>query len=163
MRRLTVSLLMLVGVCSGACDDQPRGQPSAAAVLPGVTGHAIGPQPGPDAPMPRIDNPYADDHVAAVEGRRLFTWYNCEGCHGGHAGGGMGPSLRDLTWLYGNEDQDIFNSIAEGRAFGMPAWGTKIPTSHIWKLVAYIQSLDTDSEPMAPPPNPSYPDPPPRE
>lgn len=158
-----IPLLLALVMSAAACEDASRSQPTSAAILPDVVGHAIGPQPGPDAPMPRIDNPYRDDASAPAEGRRLFTWFNCEGCHGGHAGGGMGPSLRDVEWLYGNEDQDIFNSIAEGRAHGMPAWGTKVPTAQIWKLVAYIQSLDTGREPTPPPPNRSYPDPPPRE
>jgi cytochrome c oxidase cbb3-type subunit 3 len=62
----------------------------------------------------------------------------------------MGPSLRDRTWLYGNSDAHIFDSIAEGRARGMPAWGTKLPEDQIWKLVAYIQSLHTSREPQPP-------------
>lgn len=145
--------------CGADMDDQET--PSAAGASPPVIGHAIGPQPGPDRLLPLMSNPYARDVAAPVEGRRLFTWYNCEGCHGGRAGGGMGPSLRDVTWIYGGEDQDIYNSIAEGRAHGMPAWGTKIPPEQIWKLVSYIRSLETDAEPNPPPQNRSYPDPPP--
>ena len=59
------------------------------------------------------------------EGRELFVRMNCSGCHGGRAGGGMGPSLRDEDWLYGNTDQQIFSTILEGRAHGMPSWGTE--------------------------------------
>jgi cytochrome c oxidase cbb3-type subunit 3 len=95
-------------------------------------------------------NPFADNAVALTEGRTLFVQYNCAGCHGGHAGGGMGPSLRDVVWIYGNSDAHIFDSIAEGRAHGMPAWGTKLPQEQIWKLVAYIQSLRTPQEPQPP-------------
>jgi hypothetical protein len=39
----------------------------------------------------------------------------------------------------------------------MPAWGTKLPSEQIWKLVAYIQALGTDEEPNPPPQNRSYP------
>ena len=101
-------------------------------------------------------DPYIHDQVALREGRRLFVWYNCSGCHGGRAGGGMAPSLRDPVWLYGDSDAHIFASIAEGRGNGMPAWGTKIPEDQIWKLVAYIKSLRTPEEPDAPnvPPEP---------
>lgn len=70
----------------------------------------------------------------------------------------MGPSLRDAYWIYGHEDQDIYSSIAEGRAHGMPAWGTKLPSEQIWKLVSYISSLGTGAEPNPPPRNRSYPD-----
>ena len=99
--------------------------------------------------MPGL-NPYATDAVALQDGRRLFDWYNCSGCHGGHAGGGMGPSLRDETWIYGNRDDQIFDSIAQGRSKGMPAWGTKIPEDQIWQLVAYIKSMRTPEEPDPP-------------
>jgi cytochrome c oxidase cbb3-type subunit 3 len=100
--------------------------------------------------MPVVTNPYAGDAAALAEGRRLFVWFNCAGCHGDHAGGGMGPSLRDSTWIYGNGDRHVFASIAEGRANGMPAWGTKLPREQIWKLVAYIRSLRTPDEPSPP-------------
>jgi cytochrome c oxidase cbb3-type subunit 3 len=97
-------------------------------------------------------NPYAQNQVALQEGRRLFVWYNCAGCHGGHAGGGMGPSLRDQVWIYGDSDAHVFSSIAQGRAHGMPAWGTKLPEEQIWKLVAYVKSLRTPLEPDPPKP-----------
>jgi cytochrome c oxidase cbb3-type subunit 3 len=62
----------------------------------------------------------------------------------------MGPSLRDQVWLYGSRDDQIFDSIAEGRSNGMPAWGTKIPENQIWELVAYIKSMRTPQEPDPP-------------
>ena len=60
------------------------------------------------------------------EGRQLFVRFNCSGCHGGRAGGGMGPSLRDVDWIYGNNDAQLFSSITEGRAHGMPSWQTRL-------------------------------------
>jgi len=106
-------------------------------------------------------NPLANDAVALQDGRRLFDWYNCSGCHGGHAGGGMGPSLRDPVWLYGNRDDQIYSSIAQGRSRGMPAWGSKIPSQQIWELVAYIRSMGTAQEPDPPvePPDEMVPNP----
>jgi len=97
-------------------------------------------------------NPYAGNVAAMREGRRLFNWYNCAGCHGDHGGGGMGPSLRDSTWVYGGTDARIFRSIAQGRTKGMPAWGGMLPEEQIWKLVAYIKSLRTSQEPDKPTP-----------
>jgi cytochrome c oxidase cbb3-type subunit 3 len=110
----------------------------------------VGPVPGAVSSPVASTNPFANDPVALQDGRRLFNWYNCSGCHGGHAGGGMGPSLRDTVWLYGGRDDQIFDSIAEGRSQGMPAWGTKIPTDQIWQLVAYIKSMRTAQEPDPP-------------
>jgi len=66
---------------------------------------------------------------------------NCAGCHGYDAKGGMGPDLTDTEWRYGGTPIDIYKSIYEGRAQGMPAWGNALPTTPIWQLVAYIQSL----------------------
>ena len=87
---------------------------------------AVGPIPGPPTAARALPNPYADDRTARVEGRQLFVRFNCSGCHGGRAGGGMGPSLRDVDWIYGNDDAQLFSSIAEGRAHGMPSWHTRL-------------------------------------
>ena len=122
---------------------------AAAGAQPSST-YYIGPQPGPAHALPVATNPYAHDLSVLGEGRRLFNWYNCSGCHGDHAGGGMGPSLRDSLWYYGGTDADIFATITEGRQHGMPAWGSKIPSDQIWKLVAYVKSLRTPNEPDPP-------------
>jgi len=139
---------------ASACNEQSQ-HAAPASALPAM-GIPVGPVPGPKLAENLPKDPYIDDDVALQEGWRLFNWYNCSGCHGGHAGGGMGPSLRDPVWLYGSTDGQIFASIAEGRGKGMPAWGTKIPEQQIWKLVAYIKSLNTPQEPDAPkvPPQP---------
>jgi mono/diheme cytochrome c family protein len=48
----------------------------------------------------------------------------------------------------------------EGRAHGMPAWGTRIPDPLVWQLVSYIRTLGKQSEPEAPsqniPPPPTH-------
>ena len=141
----SVLALMLAG-----CEARPIEIAPVGANPPVRT--PVGPIPGPAIAVQLKTNPYAQDPIALAEGRKLFVWYNCAGCHGGHAGGGMGPSLRDVTWIYGNSDDHIFSSIAEGRAHGMPAWGTKLPEEQIWKLVAYIKSMRTELEPQPPKP-----------
>src|SRR3954463_16612592 len=82
---------------------------------------SVGPVPGPNPTPQRASNPYANNRDARGEGRQLFIRFNCSGCHGGRAGGGMGPSLRDVDWLYGADDAQVFSSIVEGRAHGMPS------------------------------------------
>jgi cytochrome c oxidase cbb3-type subunit 3 len=114
-----------------------------------VVNEPLGPVPGPGDIAP-VANPFGGDRTVLVEGRRLFVRYNCSGCHGGRAGGGMGPSLRDPSWIYGSTADRIFNSIAQGRAHGMPSWGVRIPEKEIWELTAYVQSLRTPDEPEAP-------------
>jgi len=73
-------------------------------------------------------------------GKRLFRWYNCNGCHA-QGGGGMGPPLMDAKWLYGSTPQQIFQTIVEGRPNGMPAFGGRIPEDQLWQIVAYVRSM----------------------
>jgi cytochrome c oxidase cbb3-type subunit 3 len=126
------------------CQQAPEPPDTKAGRMPSVP-HPVGPLPGPAENIP-ASNPLRNDARARLEGRRLFVHFNCSGCHGGHAGGGMGPSLRDDVWQYGGSDSDVFDSIASGRAHGMPAWGTMLPSEQIWQLVAYIQTLETSNE-----------------
>lgn len=146
-RYLIVACVACVG--STACGSKPPSGGTTAAPPPVVT--AVGPIPGPPSQSGGATNPYAENRAAMGEGRQLFVRFNCSGCHGGRAGGGMGPSLRDVIWLYGNSDAQLFSSIAEGRAHGMPSWHTRLTADQIWKLVTYIKSLRTRDEPQAPP------------
>ena len=65
---------------------------------------------------------FSGDAQAASAGRAAFIKYNCYGCHGGLAGGAMGPSLRDDEWKYGGTDEQIIATLHQGRPAGMPAW-----------------------------------------
>jgi len=97
-------------------------------------------QPGPAIPTPSAPGPYAHNAYAIAEGKRLYTQFNCVGCHS-HGGGGMGPPLMDDAWLYGSESANIFATIVEGRPNGMPAFGGKLMNDQVWQLVAYVRSL----------------------
>jgi len=145
---VTAILLILALACAVAMSQTPDA--AQRGVESSLGGEPVGPLPGPSQKHPAMKNPYAQDDAALQSGRKLFVSFNCSGCHGGHAGGGMGPSLRDEDWMYGNEPADIFDSIAEGRAHGMPAWGVLLPPQYIWQLVSYIQSLRTAQEPDPP-------------
>lgn len=145
--RILLFVTLLATLMVAACRTAPE---SVAASSEAPVPAAVGPIPGGVTQVNHRTNPYANDPVALQDGWRLFNWYNCSGCHGGHAGGGMGPSLRDEVWIYGNRDDQIFDSIAEGRANGMPSWATKIPEDQIWQLVAYIKSMRTPAEPEPP-------------
>lgn len=147
MRTWWIAVATGLLLAATACNSSSA--PVAAGTEPAVP-TTVGPVPGGISPPVERVNPLASDPVALQDGRRLFDWYNCSGCHGGHAGGGMGPSLRDNVWLYGSRDDQIFDSISEGRSNGMPAWGTKIPERQIWELVAYIKSMRTPQEPDPP-------------
>jgi len=74
------------------------------------------------------------------QGKRLFRWYNCSGCHAG-GGGGIGPPLIDARWRYGGETSQIVQSILHGRPGGMPAFAGRIPDEQAWKIAAYVRSM----------------------
>ena len=90
-------------------------------------------------PQP-VQNP-ADQHAFdANEGKRLFSQYNCAGCHF-NGGGGIGPPLMDEKWIYGERPENIYSTIVEGRPNGMPSFRHKIPDNQVQQLVAYVRSM----------------------
>jgi len=96
--------------------------------------------PGGSVPLAKPANPYEGNAYAISEGKRLFNWYNCSGCHS-HGGGGMGPPLLEHQWIYGSDPANIFDTIVNGRPNGMPSWGGRIPEYQLWQLVTYVRSL----------------------
>jgi cytochrome c oxidase cbb3-type subunit 3 len=141
--------LAVIAVAGVSCRGKTNGGITQSA--PPVTSDLmrVGPVPGAPEPSPP-ENPLEGDREALQKGRRLFMQYNCGGCHGDHGGGGMGPSLRDPDWIYGSDPGRVFGSIAQGRAHGMPSWGTQLPSDQVWQLVAYIRTLGTALEPEPP-------------
>jgi cytochrome c oxidase cbb3-type subunit 3 len=82
-----------------------------------------------------------DDAWSVSEGKRLYSWYNCSGCHSSGGGGGMGPALIDSEWRYGSSVQDIHETIVHGRPNGMPAFEGRIPDHQVWQIAAYVRSM----------------------
>jgi cytochrome c oxidase cbb3-type subunit 3 len=101
-------------------------------------------RPGAGGPGPEMTaSPRAYDERNAFEisqGKRLYRWFNCNGCHAG-GGGAMGPPLMDEKWLYGSEPAQVFASIMEGRPNGMPSFRGRILEEQAWQLVAYVRSM----------------------
>jgi cytochrome c oxidase cbb3-type subunit III len=85
-------------------------------------------------------NPYERNAQGLADGKRLFDWFNCSGCHA-QGGGDKGPALMDDKWLYGSEAENIVASILEGRPNGMPAFGKRVNEAQAWQLAAYVRSL----------------------
>lgn len=130
----------------------------AAPDHPSTEGTAVSPlfPGGGSAPPPDPQGAKYDGNAQAInEGKRLFDWYNCSGCHF-HGAGGIGPSLIDSTWTYGDKIDQIYASIYQGRPNGMPSWGQKLSTTEIWELAAFIRSAAKDAAnlpiPTSPPP-----------
>jgi cytochrome c oxidase cbb3-type subunit III len=117
---------------------------------PNETPQAVAPRTGalqPGAPQggnvklaAQGASPYDDNAYAVAQGKRLFRWYNCSGCHA-NGGGGMGPALMDSQWLYGSEPAQIFETIMRGRPNGMPSFAGHVPEDQVWQIVAYVRSM----------------------
>jgi mono/diheme cytochrome c family protein len=126
---LSISLL---AACGKQADKAEEGK---AAVKPGNTDEIA-------------QHTFSGDKKLAVQGRQLFIEYNCYGCHGGLAGGAMGPSLRDTTWKFGGTDSMIYHSIHDGRPMGMPPWAGRLNDRQIGAIIEYIHSMRTKDEPQ---------------
>ena len=83
---------------------------------------------------------YEENAYQVAQGQELYSAFNCVGCHA-HGGGDVGPALMDEKWIYGGEIDQIYLSIAQGRANGMPAFARLIPSAQIWEIAAYVRSL----------------------
>ena len=87
-------------------------------------------------------SPYDGNAFAVNQGKRLYRWYNCNGCHGSGGGGSIGPALMDAEWRYGSDPASLFATITQGRPNGMPSFGGHIPDDQVWQLVAYVRSMN---------------------
>lgn len=139
-RMMTLAAVMVVAI--GAC-----GKPDAPPALPPLgTTPAVRTsdlRAGGASPVRRVRNPYADDPRALREGKARYMAMNCSGCHGEYGGGAIGPPLSDNAWIYGSADENIVQSMIQGRPNGMPSYGGTLPESEMWKIAMYVQSLAT--------------------
>lgn len=142
MSSLSRSIAILSGALLAlACEREARPFREIAPAVQPSTAHRVSPnQPGPVTEVRGVESPYDANAFAIAEGKRLYSWFNCVGCHA-HGGGAIGPALMDDAWIYGGRGDDIFASIVEGRPNGMPSYGGKIPAQQVWQIVAYVRSL----------------------
>ena len=131
--------LAALAACEQERPEPVRGNPGPLATAATVKVSDL--EPGPPAAYTTMTNPYEGDGSALAEGKRLYTWFNCAGCHGANGGGGMGPPFARGDWIYGGAPENLYASIAQGRPNGMPTFGGLIPDDQIWKLAAYVRSL----------------------
>ena len=84
----------------------------------------------------------AADPKALRIGERLFASY-CVVCHGSDAGGVRGfPNLRDESWQWGGEPDQIRTSILAGRIAVMPEWRDALGgDAGVDETLAYVRSL----------------------
>jgi cytochrome c oxidase cbb3-type subunit III len=134
-------IVISYGLGASACKREERGYrvaPPSAEKVQTVSVSDL--HPAGVAKVPQVKNEYEENAYATSQGQRLFTAFNCVGCHA-HGGGGMGPALMDDRWIYGSSPQQIFATIVQGRPNGMPSFRGKIPDYEVWQLVAYVRSV----------------------
>ena len=145
--RVVVALAVALALASCARERRDFDPPQGAASAPAMRLTEL--QPGEPSPAAsgsataQPDTAYTveGNAYAVSQGKRLFRWYNCSGCHALGGGGDWGPALSDGQWLYGSRPQDIYASIVQGRPAGMPSFGSHISQDQVWDLVAYVRSL----------------------
>ncbi|MBZ9992693.1 c-type cytochrome [Mesorhizobium sp. BH1-1-4] len=148
-----VAVLVSATLVLAACQREERDTRPQSAL-------GSGEQPTPVTTLePGGERPFHTDNKAASfeanafhmsEGKRLFSWFNCSGCHA-NGGGGMGPALMDEKWIYGSSMESIHATIRDGRPNGMPSFRNKIPDDQIWELAAYVRSLSGNAPSSAAP------------
>jgi cytochrome c oxidase cbb3-type subunit 3 len=128
-------------VALSACEREARRFDETAAKSVPAESMRLSPlQPGGATPAPQTRNRAEDNAYAVSQGQRLFTAFNCVGCHA-HGGGSIGPALMDDKWIYGQEPRNVYASIVQGRPNGMPSFSGKIPEAQVWQIVAYVRSM----------------------
>jgi cytochrome c oxidase cbb3-type subunit 3 len=136
------ALVLLIAATLAACEREQRplrSDPGTVEELGAIPVSKLA--PGGDTPsLPNTGEDYEANAYHLSEGKRLYTWFNCNGCHA-NGGGGSGPALMDDKWIYGGEIQNIFATIRDGRPNGMPSFGQVIPAEQIWQLAGYIRSM----------------------
>jgi cytochrome c oxidase cbb3-type subunit 3 len=133
-----LALAAVVALALAGCQREERDfrqQPSAAATSDLIQMTAL--QAGQASPRPEMPFPQDRQAYDIAQGKRLYTWYNCNGCHA-QGGGDSGPPLMDDKWIYGSRPENIFSTIIEGRPNGMPSFRGRIPDYQVWQLVAYV-------------------------
>ncbi len=82
------------------------------------------------------------DEDAMALGASLFASY-CTTCHGSDARGARGyPNLTDNDWQWGSTEQNIVQSISQGRNAIMTPWATVLGSDEaVTNMARYVRSL----------------------
>jgi cytochrome c oxidase cbb3-type subunit 3 len=144
MRLRTALLVVLAGLPLAACEREDRAyRPRNVANETEMKISLVPLSPGPSGPVEEKNEKNKEFEQNAYhlnQGKKLYGWFNCNGCHA-NGGGGSGPPLMDDKWIYGASIENIVATIREGRPNGMPSFRGKIPDDQIWQIAAYVRSM----------------------
>ena len=117
------TLLNLIGTCLS---------------LAAVSGDGRAAEPSQPAPQAMLA---AQALTPAGEGRRAYMKYNCYGCHGTNAAGGIAMNI------VGKDSGDVAEAVLEGKDEGMPSYKGIVSLTEITNLGAYLRSIGKAGEP----------------
>lgn len=80
------------------------------------------------------------DDAAIQSGKSIFT-ENCVTCHKQNGQGDIGPNLTDKFWIYGNDIKQVFGTIKNGTAKGMPDHASKLNPVQIQQVASFVLQL----------------------
>jgi cytochrome c oxidase cbb3-type subunit 3 len=140
--RIGVVLALGVAVLTAACEREERDTRTVPQEEIKLSEVALSPlQPGEASAPPGGEHRSVEQNAFNMsQGKQLYTWFNCSGCHA-HGGGDIGPALMDDQWLYGSEIENVYATIVQGRPNGMPSFRNRIPDQQIWQIAAYVRSM----------------------
>jgi cytochrome c oxidase cbb3-type subunit III len=137
-------LVLALGLGLAACQREERSfrpQPVASETDEQVALAPFSAGGGPPAvSASRKGREFQGNAYHLSQGKQLYRWFNCAGCHG-NGGGGSGPALMNDLWRYGGSIENIVHTIREGRPNGMPSFRGKIPDDQIWQIAGYVRSM----------------------
>lgn len=135
------ALALLCALLLAACEREQRAPAAEAPPEEKVAVSTLAPGGGTPASAINEEARRTENNAYEIsQGKKLFSWFNCTGCHG-NGGGGSGPPLMDDKWIYGSSIENIAATIREGRPNGMPSFRGKVPETQVWQLAAYVRSL----------------------
>ena len=81
-------------------------------------------------------------NAAAMATAKNLFGASCSTCHGSDARGARGfPNLADDDWLWGGEQDAVYETIANGRHGVMPALGSVLGATGVNEVASYVLSL----------------------
>lgn len=149
MRSILFIVIALLAGCKRE-ERQVRLDPPIAEALEAVQVMPNGISGRPAPVIAAMADPYRGNAYQIAQGKRLYEWFNCQGCHA-DGGGASGPALINGWWRYGPDPVSVFFSIRDGRPNGMPAFRNLLTTEQIWQLAGYVQKMGATSISLAAP------------